>query len=133
VPDFKTGVTAVLKTKLKGRPAWSPASLAEVDGSNVEQKFFHSKDAHQANLLVPDFARERAPKDFLKFALPREQDIMRLVKGEDTEGTGLALTLDDLLHKVDKTWGFKPGSKRKTLEIVDRKCALEDGKYLRWK
>jgi 3-hydroxyisobutyryl-CoA hydrolase len=133
IPDFSAGVTAVLKEKLKTRPTWSPSSLADVSDAEIEENFFNFVAENKPQLLVPSLALNRKPREFMQYALPTENQIMRLVKGEDdSDGEGLALTLEELLAKVDKLTKFKPGSQEKVLEVVHRNCARDEDKYLRW-
>ncbi|KAI0032817.1 3-hydroxyisobutyryl-coenzyme A hydrolase [Vararia minispora EC-137] len=133
VPDFKTGVSTVIREKLRTRPAWTPSTLADVPDVDIEKTFFEVAGAKRLQLEYPPFVVDRQPRDPMAYALPTEERIRRLVKGEDKKSTGTALTLEELLKEVDNLTGFKPGTRDKVLETIDRKCVLDEGVYLRWK
>jgi 3-hydroxyisobutyryl-CoA hydrolase len=142
-PDFQTGVRAVIIEKTKGRPAWSPSTVAEVDDTDVALKFFGQyspENGTAASIEIPadvevDASKAGSP---MRYALPTEAEIKLLVKGSHGTSGSSALTKDELVQKAVKLSKDKMGVREKILDVVARKCVevTEDGdpvKYLRWK
>ncbi|KZV65416.1 3-hydroxyisobutyryl-coenzyme A hydrolase [Peniophora sp. CONT] len=129
-PDFKTGVTAVMITKLKGRPEWSPASLADVSDATVEE-YFTQETAPK--LIMPRIEKESKGRDPRKYALPGEELIMKVVKGEHPASPDTAITVEELLDRFDELTNNKAGVREKVLEVVNRKCTMDGDKFLSWK
>ena len=138
-PDFKTGVTAVLVEKTAGRPAWSPATLGEVEDKVIEDNFFERFDASKgtAPQLVEStpFARDHG---FMEFSLPTEDEIRKMVNGEHPSSGTTVITRDELVKAFIFEYGGKLGVKEKVLEVAARCCVEEpdketNNKWLRWK
>lgn len=143
-PDFRTGVTAVLIDKTRGRPAWSPATLNEVQDADVLKSFFskYSPDAGTApRITVPlETTSESVARTFspMHFALPTEEEIRHMVDGSHSSSGGTVITREELVQKFEVLRKGKIGVKEKVIEVSQR-CCVEDEdkttgeKWLRWK
>ena len=73
----------------------------------------------------------------MKFALPTEEQIGIVVRGEHAGSGAYALTLDDVLDKFRRKTNNKRGVEEKVREVVARKCEVIDDpnhhQCLRWK
>ena len=117
-------------TKLKGRPEWSPASLADVSEATVEEYF--SQDA-TPKLIMPRIEKELKTRDPRKYALPSEELIMNVVKGEHPSSPDTAITIEELVDRLDGLTNNKAGVREKVLDVVNRKCIMDGEKFLSWK
>lgn len=133
-PDFYTGVTSVLVLKEASRPAWSPASLANVDADGLKASFF-SSHTNLPQLVLPEALRQSRPHpaSFLRYGLPSEDELQALVKGSHTSSGSGALTLQELIAKAEGLRLGKHGVARKVQEVVARRCTVENDGYLKWR
>jgi len=138
-PDFRTGVTAVLVTKSKDRPEWSPSTLSEVSEEFIQKEFFSafSPEAGTAPKITPPEWIDSHPTSMnpMKYALPTEEEVQQMVTGSHKASGDFAVTVDDLVARFEELKKGKSGVREKVLEIVARKCKLvEDGgeEYLKW-
>ncbi|KAH9950202.1 3-hydroxyisobutyryl-coenzyme A hydrolase [Amylocystis lapponica] len=140
-PDFRTGVQAVLVAKAKSRPAWSPASLAEVSDDFVAKEFFstYSPEQDTAPALQPPAWLAETTKlvNPMLYALPTEEDIGRMVAGSHNQSGSTQITLEELLAKFAELKKGKEGVREKILDVVARRCTTEGDKrspaqYLKW-
>lgn len=137
-PDFKTGVTAVLVERAKGRPNWKPSTLAEVSASDIEAKFFPSpKSPGYESLtdLIPKALRPLAQSLSRpsRWALPLEEEISRLVRGSHESSDSNALTVQELVERVEKQKFGKHGVVAKVMDTVARRCEEDEEGYLTWR
>lgn len=132
-PDLHTGVTSVLQ-KVAGRPAWSPASLDQVEVASVEASFF-KPDANSPQLIFPEALRNSHPPlaSFLRYGLPSEDELQALVEGRHASSGSGALTLRELITKFEDLRGGKHGVARKVQEVVGRRCTADKDGYLEWR
>ncbi|TFY76588.1 hypothetical protein EWM64_g7424 [Hericium alpestre] len=133
-PDFKTGVTSVIIEKKRGvRPAWKPERLGEVQTAHLETKFFTRDEG--LTLMLPQAlqAPHDPPAHFTRFALPTEDEIGAVVRGEHPTSSGEALTTAELLAKFEDLRRGKHGVAEKVREVVARRCEADEAGYLRWK
>lgn len=140
-PDFKTGVTAVLVQKTRERPAWSPATLEEVNDSDITARFFSQyspENGTAPSLELPadvkvDLKRTSHP---MQHALPTEAEIRQMVTGSHTASGGTALTKEEVVAKFLSLRKGKMGVKEKVLDVIERNCIEEQDKsgnrYLKW-
>ncbi|GAA6029359.1 hypothetical protein JCM8097_003637 [Rhodosporidiobolus ruineniae] len=145
-PDFKTGVTDLLVKKLKPeeqRPAWEPSTLEEVDDKSILRLFFSNKPPF-SNPPLPqlDFKASRKARPFahapyrtsphIRWALPRELDVERVVKGEDAGSDDYAVTREEVVERLLTRWNGKVGAKEKIEEILKRRTVEGEQQTLRW-
>jgi 3-hydroxyisobutyryl-CoA hydrolase len=123
----------VLVEKRLGRPAWSPASLDQVDAASLEA--FFKTGANSPQLVLPEALRKShsAPPSFLRFGLPSEDDLQALVDGSHASSGSGALTLQELITKAEGLRRGKRGVAGKVQEVVNRRCAVDRDGYLQWK
>jgi 3-hydroxyisobutyryl-CoA hydrolase len=133
-PDFYTGVNSVLVLKETSRPAWSPASPANVDAGSLEASFF-SSPTNLPQLVLPEALRQSHPHpaSFLRYGLPSEDELQALIKGSHTSSGSAALTLQELIAKAEGLRAGKRGVARKVQEVVARRCAVDNDGYLQWR
>jgi len=133
-PDFRTGVTYVLLEKEAGRPAWSPDSLEQVDITSLKASFFPS-DTESPQLVLPEALRDSSPSvaSFLRYGLPLEDELQALVEGSHASSGSAALTLQELITKVEDLRGEKRGAATKVREVVRRRCVVDQDGYLQWR
>ncbi|KAI0256543.1 3-hydroxyisobutyryl-coenzyme A hydrolase [Lactifluus subvellereus] len=133
-PDFRTGVTSVIVEKAKGHPAWSPASLDQVDTASLETSFF-GPVANPPQLMLPEALHKNHPPlaSFLRYGLPTENELQTLIEGRHASSGSGALTLQELIGKAEGLRGEKRGVAGKVQEVVSRRCAIDKDGYLRWR
>ena len=143
-PDFKTGVTAVLLEKTKGRPAWSPSTVEEVNDSDIKTKFFGQfspSEGTAPSIEVPTdlpIDAEKAGRLAMRYALPTEAEIRLFVKGDHPASGGSKITKEELVKRFNILRNGKIGVTEKVTEVAARKCIeVEDKasgmKFLEWK
>ena len=66
----------------------------------------------------------------MKFALPTEVEIQSMVDGSHRSSGATTITVDELLAIFDRMRDGKAGMREKILEVVDRKCYLEQDKHM---
>ncbi|KAH9001418.1 ClpP/crotonase [Lactarius akahatsu] len=132
--DFHTGVTSVIVEKVKSRPAWSPASLSQVDVAKLEAAFFRP-GANPPQLMLPEALHKPhpPPTSFLRYGLPAENEVQALVEGRHASSGSGALTLQELIVKAEDLRGGKHGVAEKVREVVSRRCTADKDGYLKWK
>ncbi|KAG8863149.1 hypothetical protein FRB96_009331 [Tulasnella sp. 330] len=146
--DFITGVSALLIDKEQGRPAWEPSEVKDVKQSDVIDKFFDSnspflKDLPETTTFtatpeagVETSAAVATETDPLRFSLPSEEEIGRLVRGDHPSSSDTSLDLPELLERTRDLYR-KAGVEEKVKDVVARRCevvAKTEGQqeYLRW-
>ncbi|KAG9017923.1 hypothetical protein FRB90_000152 [Tulasnella sp. 427] len=125
-PDFVTGVKALLIDKAKGRPEWSPNKIADVTPSTILSKFFSRESPFKQKVPEASFTSPESlsfPTDPMKFSLPSEEEIGRLVRGEHPSSSSTAFSLPELLQKTQELWG-KQGVEVKVNDVVSRRCEV---------
>jgi len=124
----------VIVEKLRGRPAWSPASLSQVDVAKLEAAFFQP-GANTPQLMLPESLHKShpSPASFLRYGLPAENELQALVEGRHASSGSGALTLQELIVKAEDLRGGKRGVAEKVREVVSRRCASDKDGYLKWK
>ncbi|KAI0064707.1 3-hydroxyisobutyryl-coenzyme A hydrolase [Artomyces pyxidatus] len=136
-PDFKAGVTHVLIDKKKtGYPSWSPATLEEVSVTALESTFFKQDNAAEGLILPDSFnVTDDPPPHPMRFALPTEEEIGQIVMGRHQASGSSALTLSELINKLEDLKRGKYGVADKVKEVVSRRCGhnKREGEYLEWK
>ncbi|KAF9527023.1 3-hydroxyisobutyryl-CoA hydrolase [Crepidotus variabilis] len=139
-PDFVTGVEAVLLAKSKETPQWSPSSLKEVTPAIVS-RFFDSKSTYlegAPTITIPDGLDPKEKTNPMRYALPTENEIGAVVRGQHPSGGDMGLQLNELLTRFAELRPGKMGVKEKVLEVVERRCELVDNAdqnrvWLKWK
>lgn len=123
----------MLVEKKPGRPAWSPASLDQVDAASLEA--FFKTGANSPQLVLPEALRKShpAPPSFLRYGLPSEDELRALVEGRHPSSGSGALTLQELTTKAEDLRGGKRGVAEKVQEVVSLRCAVDRDGYLQWK
>ncbi|KAG9306831.1 hypothetical protein G9A89_005732 [Geosiphon pyriformis] len=126
--DFVEGVTARLINKTS--PKWNPPSLEEISDKDIEEFYLKSPVLSSLNLLNPR-SYERYP--FAQFALPSEEEVKKVVTGENRDVGSLALTKPEVLDFFLKDRNGKIGVREKILEILARKTRTLGGSdSLQW-
>ncbi|TFL07281.1 3-hydroxyisobutyryl-CoA hydrolase [Pterulicium gracile] len=137
-PDFTTGVQAVLgKDRKKGRPAWKPSTIAEVDREKVIADFFHV-EKNFPTVKVPMEDISSTPRNPMRYALPTEEEIRAVVAGSATSGGSTSVTLPELVARFQERTNGKYGVKEKVEEVVARQCQVVDNNdgnfvWLKWR
>jgi 3-hydroxyisobutyryl-CoA hydrolase len=123
----------VLVKKSADRPAWSPASLDQVDATGLET--FFRTEADPPQLVLPEALSNNntAPPSFLRYGLPSEDELQALVEGSHASSGSGAVTLQELITKAEDLRGGKRGAAGKVQEVVSRRCAVDRDGYLRWR
>lgn len=116
-----------------GRPAWSPASLDQVDAASLEAFFGTEENAPQ--LVLPEVLGDNhpVPPSFLRYGLPSQDELQALVEGRHASSGAGAVTLQELITKAEGLRGGKRGVAGKVQEVVSRRCTVDQDGYLGWK
>ncbi|KAF9227718.1 3-hydroxyisobutyryl-coenzyme A hydrolase [Gyrodon lividus] len=123
-PDFRVGISAVLVDKIQGRPAWSPDKVEDVS-SEILDRFFSEGSAYLSGtpqLSLPNYLKTRDLEP-MAFALPTEPEILDMIKSSCKTGP---VALSELLLDMDGFIKRKFGTKEKILDIVHRRCEVDD-------
>ena len=120
--------------KVKSRPAWSPASLSQVDVAKLDAAFFQPGE-NPPQLMLPEALHKShpPPASFLRYGLPAENELEALVEGRHASSGSGALTLQELIVKAEDLRGGKHGVAEKVREVASRRCATDKDGYLKWK
>lgn len=122
-PDFRTGISAVLIDRVKGRPMWTPEKIDDVS-PEILDRFFSNDSPYRSQmppLSFPDtFAEHVGP---MAFVLPSESKIVEMIKSLCKDGpVSLSGLLSDMEHLIKE----KAGTKDKVLDVVYRTCQVVD-------
>lgn len=123
--------------KSKDRPKWEPSTLAAVTLEDIHNKFFPSHKRSNYESLrahIPTSLHSLAhtlPKPS-RFALPTEDEISRLVQGSHEASGSTALTVQELVERLEKQKHGKHGVVAKVMETITRKCEEDDDGYISW-
>lgn len=133
----------MLIEKTKERPDWKPPTLAELNDSDVEAKFFSQFSPENGTAPTVDVPTgvdtwPHKPSSLMRFALPTEEEIKQLVTGAHEMSGGTGITEVELIQKLETLRKGKMGIREKVADVVQRKCVAEPfqgsrEKYLRWK
>lgn len=130
-PDFVTGITSKLIEKFTDdvRFDWKPATLEEVDHNTVIDNFFKPTSPFLQD--KPTLALEAPPSSgpppsFMRFSLPSEHYVESVVRGTLVSSGPHALTAEEVIEIVCRTFKNKPGTREKVQEIIQRKCRVLD-------
>jgi 3-hydroxyisobutyryl-CoA hydrolase len=140
-PDFKTGVTAVLIDKTMERPNWSPDTLTKISDEEVLSKFFSEDSPYRSwtpKLTIPDHLSSAKETNPMRYTLPTEKEIGRMVRGSDRSSGGSGIKLEELVAKFEDVRRGKRGVREKVVEVAQRKCDVVDNsdgnfEWLKWK
>jgi len=126
-PDFQTGVKAVVIDRTAGRPAWSPATLADVAPSATDA-YFPSPPTPELELPEPGDSNAPEPySQFTRFALPTDAEILNEVETSTTRRT-----LEELISRIEQLRFAKHDVAAKVRDVVARRCEVLD-EYVRLK
>lgn len=122
-PDFVEGVTALLVDKPKRTPNWSPASLEEVSGQDVNSFFSHQTAFELLGTEAGSNGEDYNQYPHGWIGLPREVEVFQKVK----EGS----SREDVVKHFEKQKNGKLGVKEKIEDILGRKTKDVGGR-LQW-
>ena len=149
--DFITGVTAVLVSRTKGRPDWSPSEISDpaVSDSVIAEQFFDTSSPNLKSdrprlVFDPPSTSKRSEKQdstwgqFRKYGLPSEMEVEAAVTGAAPGSGAFKVTETELVEKLLDARGNTGGPRAeemdaKAREIVRRLCDITEGGYLDWK
>jgi 3-hydroxyisobutyryl-CoA hydrolase len=104
--------------------------LSEIN-DNIVQRFFSPESPYLANapaLSVPEHLANVTPTP-MKYALPSEEEISRIIRASGNEG----ITFAELLNHFKSQRQGKMGIEEKITEVTQRKCHVVDpGNKLVW-
>ena len=122
---------ARLIKKSTERPKWNPPNHADISDNDIEEFYFNSETQFQLNLLKPR-SFQRYP--FTQFGLPSEEEIEKVVTGENRNVGSLAMTREEVVDFFLKDRRGKIGVREKVISMLDRKTGnMNDGTdSLRW-
>jgi 3-hydroxyisobutyryl-CoA hydrolase len=129
-----TGVTHLLINKQKSRADWSPSNLASVKEADIQRNFFGAEPATSFPVPQLDQPEGESYKEYphSRYALPSEEFIGSIVRGE-TKGSGnYALMADDVHKRVRRDYPSKVGLKEKVDEVLARKTKKAEDGTLKW-
>ena len=115
---------AVIIERSDRRPSWQPENLNEVTDDLVDRFFDPTSEYLRSapKLEVPVVAEVPPPS---QFALPTEAEIREVIVNSQT-GDAPGLQLGELISRLVYSRQGKSGVKEKILEVVRRKCGLQD-------
>ena len=130
---------AVLFSKTSERPEWSPSRIKDVD-SEIVARFFDPNAGFLSNapsLTLPADLTSGTLANPTKYALPSEEEIGSVVLGSHATGGGMGIRIDELVARFAELRPGKMGVKEKVMEVVQRKCEVEDNRdgnrvWLKW-
>ncbi|RKP10707.1 ClpP/crotonase-like domain-containing protein, partial [Thamnocephalis sphaerospora] len=126
-PDFYEGVTAKLVENRA--PQWSPATLAELPESKVEEEYFQTPAPNSLSLLN---GVDYKLSPHRKFMLPTEQDVRQAVMGERASSGSVRPNKAEVISALTKEWNSRTFVRERVEEIVERCCRPDAEGYLNW-
>lgn len=129
----------MLVSKTLERPEWSPSWIKDVD-SEIVARFFDPNSpflTDAPSLTLPAELTSGTLSNPTKYALPSEEEIGSVVLGSHPTGGGMGIRLDELVARFAELRPGKMGVKEKVMEVVQRKCKVEDNRdgnrvWLKW-
>lgn len=148
--DFITGVTAVLVTRSKDRPEWSPSSVTDpsVAPASIVSKFFDAKAPSQVDrpeiaFNPPSTSKITSGADstwgqFRRFGLPSEAEVEATVEGSAPGSGAFKVTTEELIERLLDSRGDAGGPRAEEVAqwargVVGRLCVARENGYLDWK
>lgn len=122
------------KEKRKERVDWSPNTIAEIDHAKIRNTFFSAPVKDSTTLPTPlegSKSYKRYPHEM--YALPSEDLIRRVVKGDLPDSGSFALTKEEVIQWFEQKWHAKLGTKEKVEEVLERKTQTAKDGTLVWK
>lgn len=136
-PDFVAGVDHFLvKREKTARAPWSPATLSDLPQSTLQDLFFSGKHGSSTKLSkLPPGPSHTAYTEYphAAFALPSEQLIGQVVKGELKSSGSAAVTEGDVQNWFAREWNAKIGVREKVKEVLERRTTKGEDGTLRWR
>lgn len=129
----------VLVDKLRDeRPPWDPEDLSGVSKEILGRFFDDSPYVAKAPILdIQEETERQLHRNPMEFALPTEEEIGKVVRGEHPRSGAFAVTLDDLIQTFQNSTKNKRGVEEKVREVAQRRCEViedpERNQCLRWK
>lgn len=112
-------------------PNWVPPTLADLRDADIRNSYFAASSPNQLVLSGKNFIQY----PHRRFALPSEEDVASVVKGE-TEGVGdYAMTKEEVVNWFSRERKGKQGVREKVLEVLERMTVVTgegEGEGLRW-
>ncbi|GAA5945939.1 hypothetical protein JCM1841_002063 [Sporobolomyces salmonicolor] len=142
--DFKTGVTEFLIKKIKPEdvlPPWTPATLPEVTDQHIQRTFFASPPPFtNPPVSKLNLSRKNRPNALpaykvsphARFALPTENRIAEVVRGEAKDSGDYAMTRKEVVARFVAEFAGKVGVREKVEEVLDRRTVVGEQDTLRW-
>ena len=116
------------------RAAWSPSNLSDLTTTQIRSTFFElstDKDAIRLPKLPENTNSYRSyPHSFL--ALPSEDLIGKVVKGDTADAGSFAPTKDDVHAWFEREWKGKIGVREKVEEVLARRASTDQQGQLKW-
>lgn len=128
--DLHEGIEALLVRKTKD-PRWQPATLDEVNMRDLHQEYFEQMEsAFQVTFINKDAVFSQYPH---KFGLPTEEEVRKVVVGEDPEAGNMKMDRARVLEFFDRRYQKKVGVEGKVQWVLERKTReLDDSFGLQW-
>ncbi|KAJ1916098.1 3-hydroxyisobutyryl-CoA hydrolase [Mycoemilia scoparia] len=121
--DVHEGISEQLITKSRN-PKWNPPTLGEVSLDSIRKEYFSNPSKLSVDFINKD--KDHPSVELFKYALPSEDKIKRVVKGDILNSSGQKLTTrDEIVGYFELSKGFKIGVAEKVNEVLDRKCVEE--------
>lgn len=121
--DFREGVQAALVEKRP--PQWDPKSLQDISLDQVLRIYFHQK-AEKELQLKPEMVK---PVN-RRFALPTEEEIIRVLQGDDGGSGSGKMTLQELESWFSRQWQGKLWVREKVKDAVGRIACSDSNGFL---
>lgn len=118
------------------RAKWSPASISDIKQDHIRRTFFSSGSNSKATVSLP--ALPKGTKSYKSyphamFALPTEDIIGRVVKGDVKDSGSFAVTEKEVFEWFEREWNDKIGVREKVAEVLKRKTQVATDGTLQWK
>ncbi|KAF9923815.1 hypothetical protein FBU30_006127 [Linnemannia zychae] len=126
--DFPEGVRALLIEKTLN-PKWQPATIEEVDREQILGQYFRNQAPKALSLSNSQTYRQYP---YTRYALPSEEEIRQIVRGESQGSGPLQLTADEVADVCVKKSGGKIGVREKVMEVLSRKVTKGPEGELKW-
>ncbi|KAJ2559339.1 3-hydroxyisobutyryl-CoA hydrolase [Coemansia sp. RSA 1933] len=119
--DMHEGIDALLVRKSLD-PKWDPPTVAQTDMHQIFAEYFESPVSS-----VPLFFKKTANFSEYphKFGLPTEEDVKKLITGENPQAGDYKLTREEVLNYFERENIGKIGTAQKVSWVLDRKTRKE--------
>lgn len=122
------------KENRKDRAPWNPSSISDIKHEDIRRTFFSAPNEKSPSLPALDKnIKAYTQYPHVHFALPSENLIGKVVRGDTPDSGSFALNKEEVLDWFEREWNGKSGVREKVLEVLQRRTKTMQDDTLQWK